>query len=253
MSMSDKMSQAGGIVTPQSKAPASATTVSKQSGNKKTEAFKASGEAIRAQMSDDQKAIEGSKSDKVAFVACLGNPARAQARKTGGEYTDSYQVVGYQLKVLEDCAVPVAPLAEQCKDILDVVTPPSMRNAKAGEVVNLNVVETAMFISRPEYAGTFAGEGKTVYISAVSSQARKDPYPCLKTTDGSIKENMILIAEMEGQENGKGGVPRIKEEFAAFAPLYVKKKSKRAGSGASRVQGDAIKNTAAAFRQLYGI
>lgn len=256
MSMGDKMKEAGiGAPTPKATAPTAKPNadVVKKGANTKSDAFKASGQALRAQMSEDQKALEGSKRDKVAFVACLGDPARKQSRKSKGEYEGSYRVVGYRFKVLEDMKVPKAPFNENCKDLLDVQQPAQMVQVKAGEEVNLNIIESAMFISRPEFAGMFDGEGKHVYIHAVCSQNRQDPYPALKTNEGSIKENMILIAEMEGQVDGKGGTPKLREEFKEFAPLYKKTRTTRAGGGAAGKKSTAIEDTAAAFRQLYGM
>lgn len=256
MSMGDKMKEAGiGAPTPKATAPTAKPNadVVKKGANTKSDAFKATGQAVRAQMSEDQKALEGTKRGSVAFVACLGDPARKQSRKTKGEYEDSYRPVGYRFKVLEDMKVPHAPFAENCKDLLDVQTPPQMVEVKAGEEINLNIVEAAMFISMPEFAGAFNGEGKHVYIHAVCSQNRKDPYPALKTNEGSIKENMILIAEMEGQIDGKGGTPKLKEGFESFAPLYKKTRTTRAGGRATGKASTATEDTAAAFRQLYGM
>lgn len=254
MSMSEKMGNAGVAPTAKATAPTAkpADTV-KKGGNKKSEAFKAIGAAARAQYTEDQKALEGSKQDKVAFVACLGDPARSQSRKTKGEYTGSFRVVGYRFKALEDMDVPKAPFAENCKDLLDVVQPPTMVKVKAGEEVNLNIVESAMFICRPEFAGTFSGEGKTVFVNAVCSANRKDPYPALKTTEGSIKENMIMVAEMEGQVDGKGGTAKVKPGFEDFAPLFKKTKTRRTGASGAGRQNTAVKDTAAAFRSLYNM
>ena len=55
---------------------------------------------LRAQMSEDEKALEGSKSDKVAFVCALGDPNRKQARVENKTTIPSYVVVGYKVKVL---------------------------------------------------------------------------------------------------------------------------------------------------------
>ena len=54
------------------------------------------------------------------------------------------------------------------KTVLDV-EPATERQVKAGEVVALNIVETAMFISRMEFAGRFTGEGTSVFLSAKTS------------------------------------------------------------------------------------
>lgn len=226
----------------------------KSASKEKTEAFRKQGAAIRQSMSDDQKALEGSKSDKVEFIAILGNPAKSQSRKVKDGYEDSKRPCGFQFKVLEDMTVPVAPLKPDCVNELDVQTPPSEKPVKAGEVVNLNIVETAMFISRNEFAGTFKGGGKEVFIYPASSKNAEQPRPSLRMTGASIKENMIMVAEMVGAKDGKGGTPKVLPEFEeAFAPLFRSRRVSRGGSGASKKSGEATKNTAAAFRQLYGI
>lgn len=255
MSMSDKM-EAAGVGTP---APKTATPVApsakaekKEGAATKIEAFKAIGRAERAKLSEDQKALEGSKRNAVAFVACLGDPARKQSRKTKGVYEESFRVVGYRFKILEDMTIKRAKLSDNCKDLLDV-QPFTEEAVKAGTEVNLNVAEAGMLIVSPGFDGAIEGEGKRVYVHPINSQTRKDPYPALRTTEGSIKENMILIAEMEGQVDGKGGTPKLKEGFEDFAPLYKRTKTTRAGSGAKAKQLENVEDAAAAFRKLWGI
>ena len=252
--MSDKMNNAG--VKPQAPKVQPTVEAKKSTGSAKSEAFKNSGAVIRQQMTPEQKEAEGSKSDKIAFVACLGNPARSQSRKVEGRYDPSYQVVGYKFRALEDVNVPVAPFKEGCKDILEVVKSDATRPVKAGEEFDLNVMETAFLICRPEYAGSFNGEGRGVFISPTISATRQDPAPCMKATEGSIKENMILVAEMVDQTpDGKGGRAIVKPEYEAFAELFKARSTRRSGgaSAASKAKGESVKNTAAAFRELFGM
>lgn len=253
MSLSDKMKEVGSKpgVAPAAPVAPSAGISKPNDAVSKGVAFRARGAQARANMSEDQKVLEGSKSDKVVLLATLGNPAKSQPRKKGGDYIASKKVCGYQIKVLEDTTVPVAPLKENCVDELDVQTPPSERAVKAGEIVNLNVMETALMISRIEYGGSFTGEGTSAYITATISKSKENPSPCLRTLEGSIKENMIMVAEMVGQKDGKGGHAEVKEEFKEFAPLFRKRSAKRAGSGNGHKAGEAIKDTAAAFRVLF--
>lgn len=262
MAMTDKMNELKKEATANpAPAPAPAPqaqpmkdAVNKKGGNAKIEHFKNKGALIRQNMSEDQRALECSKSDKVAFVACLANPAKIQQRKVKQEYVKSYQVVGYKFKALEDMEVPVADFKEGCTDLLDVNNTGATRPVKAGEEFDLNIVETTMLISQVLYGGFFSGEGRVVYIMATSSQTRKNPTPCLKLQDGSIKENMIMIAEMVGQTNGHGGRAEIKPEYAKFAELFKKRATRRTGgSSAKTATGEATRNTAAAFRELFGV
>lgn len=242
MALSDKLN-AGATSTPETKVPKATAS--------KTSAFKDQGASLRAQMSEDQKAAEGSKSDKVAFVCALGDPNRKQARVENKTSVPSFVVVGYKFKVLEDMDVPFAPLKQGMKSILDV-EPATTKHVAAGTVVALNIVETAMFISQIEFAGKFSGEGAEVYLSAKASQDRPEPLPILnKQGAGSIKENMELIADMVGADATNKGTPQIKAEFAeSFGALYTKKSISKASTAAKKA-GEGQKDIAAAFRNFY--
>lgn len=247
MALKDKIANAQGEQTKATPAPASATkTVTK------TDAFKQQGASLRAQMSEDEKALEGSKSDKVAFVCALGDPNRKQARVENKATIPSFVVVGYKFKVLEDMTVPFAPIRQDMKTVLDV-EPATERQVKAGEVVALNIVETAMFISRMEFAGKFTGEGTSVFLSAKTSQDRPEPLPILnKTGNGSIKDNMELIADMIGADATNKGTPQIKEEFKeSFGAIYVKKNLTKKSAGSAKKAGEGQADIAAAFRNYY--
>lgn len=223
-------------------------------GNTATAQFKASGQAARAGMSDDQKAIEGSKSDKVAFVCALGDPNKKQTRVEGGQAKDSYTVVGYKFQALEDCTVPVAPLKKGFKHLADVGEF-SEKQVKAGETIVCNLVEAGAFISKIEYAGKFTGNGEPVGLSAKCSASREVPLPILRrlTSSGSIKDNMELIADMVGADGTNKGTPQIKPEYAeTFGVLYEKRgKVTKPGKGAKAAE--ATEDIAAAFRAFYGM
>ena len=239
----------GGATTAPTQAPKKEAV---KDGSSKIEAFKAKGAAVRAQMSEDQKAVEGTKSDKVAFVCALGDPNRKQQRVEKNVSVPSYVVVGYKFEVLEDTTVPYAPLKADCKSPLDT-EPVSERAVKAGEIVSLNIVESANFIARNEYAGQFTGKGVTVKLAAKSAKDRPEPLPILnKVGGGSIKEGMELIAEMVGATADNKGTPQIKEEFKeSFGALYNKKSIGKKSAGATKKQGENQADIAAAFRALY--
>lgn len=256
MALKDKIAAAQGEqaqAAAQNAAPAPAGSAGK-GNNTKTEAFKARGVALRAQMSDDQKAVEGSKSDKVAFVCALGDPSRKQARVENKTSVPSYVVVGYKFKALEDMTVPKAPLKQGMKTILDV-EPAADRQVAAGEEFALNIVETAMLISRVEYAGRFSGEGTQVALSVKMAGDREDPLPILnKVGAGSIKENMELIADMvggDGTEKNRG-TAQVKDEYAeTFGALYTRRSLTKKSAGAVKKTGEGQADIAAAFRAYY--
>lgn len=254
MAFSDELNKTKeGTTATETKATGTGTV---KAGSTKADAFKQKGASLRAQLSDDQKAIEGSKSDKVAFVCALGDPSRKQKRKEGNESLPSYVVVGYKFKALEDMEIPTAPIKKDWKTPADVdLDAVTWTPVKAGTVFALNSGETGILISKEEYAGSFSGEGQEVSVTAKFSKDRELPMPVLRISSGkgSIKANLEEIAEMVGATDTFKGSPKLKDEFAEkFAPLYVKKSAgKKSASGKGAQSGEATKNVAAAFRALY--
>lgn len=235
--------------------PGGATDDAKKNSEsqKKGNEFKESGLAARNAMSDDEKALEGSKRDKVAFVCALGNPMKKQVRVQDGQGKPSYEVVGYKFKLAESMSVPNAPIKKDFKSLVDVEGITEVQ-APAGEIV-LNLVETGAFISKLEFAGQFTGGEKPVSITAKMSRNRTEPLPTLRLTDpkGSIKVGMDEIATVVGADaEGKGGTPQIKPEYAEkFSVLYEKRSAGRKKGGSAKSKGETSANIAAAFRQLY--
>lgn len=246
MAITDALKGANGA------APAAPAAESNAQRQTKDNNFKMLGDSLRAQMTDDQKAAEGSKSDKVAFVCSLGDPARPQPRRTGGKDVPSLTVVGYKFKILEDTKVPVAPLNPNWKSYVDIASI-DWKPAKAGETVDLTIAETGIMISQAEYAGQFSGEGDTVVLSVKHSASRGEPMPVLrKMGTGSVKENMEEIGVVSGTDaNGKKKYAVKPEYEEKFGVLYQKKSAQRKGTGSAKQAGEAHKAIAAAFRDLY--
>ena len=221
--------------------------------NTEHERFLAEGHALRSKMTPEEKQLEGSKSDKVAFVAALGDPNKPQYRKEEKKDIPSYVVVGYAFKALEDMEIPRANLKRKFANFMDV-EPMDTETVKAGETFYLNVFETGALISQTPYAGTFSGEGTAVTLSLKHSQNRTEPLPVLnKQGKGSIKENMILIADMVGADpaNKVKGKPQIKPEFASkFSVLYEKRDAngKRGNGAGAKAAGETTKDLAFAFQ-----
>lgn len=242
-----------GGVAPAGEAPkASTTTTSSKGQDKRHEKLVAQGQSLRTKMSDEEKQLEGSKSDKVAFIGALGDPNKPQFRKENKKDIPSHVVVGYAFKALEDMEVPRADIKSGFKSFMDV-GPMSKEQVKAGETFYLNVFETGALISETVYGGTFSGEGTTVTLAVKFAQNREEPLPVLnKQGKGSVKENMILIADMVGADPEKKikGTPKIKEEFASkFSVLYEKRVGGKKGSSAgSKATGETTKDIAMAFQ-----
>lgn len=240
--------------TLKAQAPAPAPEASSKVGGKKKDGrhdqFVAKGNAIRKSMSDEEAQLEGSKSDKVVFIGALGDPDKPQTRKENNQDIPSFTVVGYAFKALEDMEIPRADIKVGFKSPMDVGAM-TTETVKAGETFYLNIFETGALISKLVYAGTFSGEGVTVGINVKFSQNREEPLPVLnKVGKGSVKENMILIADMQGADPSKSvkGKPVIKPEFASkFAVLYEKQVAGKKGTPSTKASGESAKDIAAAF------
>lgn len=217
----------------------------------KNDAFKAKGKALRETMSEDEKAIEGSASDKVAFICALGDPNRQQSRVDQRQNVPSFTVVGYKFEALEDMEVPEMPLRPDFKTPLDVADSYTMVPVKKGEKFSLNIIETAVLISDTKYAGEFKGGDKPVKLSSANSKGREYPLPVLKLIGpGSIKVNMDTVANMVGATATDKGKPVVKDEYAAkFGVLYEKKKLTKGATASKKSESSA--DLAAAFRNLY--
>lgn len=257
MAFSEALNEGQTTVAPEQAAPAPDTTPAPKAGttaNANAGAkFRDTGASLRENLSDDQKAAEGSKSDKVEFIAVLMNPAKKSSRVENKKSIPSHPVVGYKLRLLEDAMVPYAPL--KSNNELDVENITYVQR-KAGEVISLNIIETGAFISMVEYGGRFCGNGKAVVIGAAFSKERQgEPRPVLNLEEniGSIKTSMELIADMKTVEGG-GSVAVVKDEFKdTFGKLFVKKSvgAKPNRGGQPKTAGESYKNLAAAFRDMY--
>lgn len=227
---------------------------SKDNRSAKREEYCATGKTIRVALSDAEKQLEGSKSDKVAFLYCLGNPAVSQKRAVANNQTiDSFRVEGYAFKALEPLTYTRYDLKPEARIGVDVDRDTAKEvQVGAGEVFYLNLFEAGALISRPEFAGSFTGEGQTVNFDVTFSSNREEPLPILKKASGtgSIKEGMVEIATMIADVNNPNKkIAKVKDEFAdKFAVLFTKKSSAgRAGTAAAKNAGENAKNLAAAF------
>ncbi len=224
------------------------TPVKSNSADKsRVDAFKAEGASIRAGLTEEQKALEGSMSEQVAFVACLGNPDKPGKRKEGALDVPTYEVVGYKFKLLADMDIPRSALKgnDPCScDTIEWVP------AHAGDVVNLTIMEAAALATKVEFSGKFTGEGQEIVFAVkISASNNGQPRPYFKRKEKpSIKVDMDLIADVTTNEAGKN-TSVIKEEYAEkFSSLFQKRTSTRAGQSKKKVD-DGCKNLSAAFRQ----
>ena len=224
-------------------------TASPGSGSTPQKQFRSVGAKIGAEMTDEEKAFEGSKSGEVEFLACLGDPTRRRSRKQDQRDIPTFDVVGYRFKALADIKVPNAPLKPDFKHPTDVGEL-TWEDVKKGEEFYLTVFETGVFISQPQYAGILNGNGEEVRVSFTFARNRKDPLPQLQkaSTTGSIKTNMIEIAEVVvGPNNRREG--KVKDEYASkFAVLYTRRKAAKSGGASRPKTGQAQKELSRAFQ-----
>ena len=245
MSLSNQVMGAKPVATA---APATAAPKAETTQNGDHEAFRLSGESIRKSKSADEKALEGSKSGAIAFVACLGDPNKPQPRRDGKEDVDSFVVVGYRFKAIEAVSVPKANLKSGFKSLMDVEDMTEVA-IKKGQTFDLNIFEAGVLISRPEYSGRFTGEDKEVSLTIKFSKTRKEPLPVLKLDGkGSIKLGMILVADMVPTAGNPKGTPKVKDEFAEkFAVLYIRKSAGSRSAAKVAQKGESQADLAAAF------
>ena len=217
----------------------------------RSEGFKRSGKMLRESLTEDQKAAEGSKSNTVTFVHAIWSPAHKQSVTVESTTKPGFKVVGFAFKCSEDVTVPQAPLKDTPVHLADVEGFKGERSVKAGETFILNLVETAMFLGRNEYAGECSGEDKVVRLCASHSAKRDVPLPNLKFANGgSIKAGAVECAINVGDE--KTAKWEVKPGYEMFANLYKPRRATRGTGGASTKEaGEDTKDIAAAFRQFY--
>lgn len=230
---------------PKAAAPTAKAGAPAGKSSAKSEAFRNAGKELIANMSEDQKAAMGSKSNTLAFVAALGDPRQRQDRVSGNATVTSYLVVGFRFKAVEPVTFMRKPFNAQPKDILDVdYACTETVTVQAGETFDLNLVETARLLAQPVYGGSATGSEKGVFLTYKESQTRKDPLPVLSCIGkGSVKEGMILISDKVGENEWK-----VKPEFQPiFQPLYTKKNAVKKGSANSKDQNSTRHEVAASF------
>lgn len=198
----------------------------------------------------------GSMSDKVEFIAPLGDPSHPDTTKddAGNVVTTPY-IVGYRLKALVDLTVPECGLGDDAKkNLMSFKDKNGTKQVKAGEEFDLTRFETGMLLAPEEFNGRITGGGKS-YYATFQNLAKKDksgkvsltgastdiPTVALKVDGaGSIKDQRILEVLSYTTEELENGTKRkhrtINKGFEKWAPLCV--------AQAPRVsQSSAPKNT----------
>ena len=200
--------------------------------------LKASGKAVREQMTDEEKAIEGSKSNTIAFVNSIG----ADNMPVTIGNVPGKKTVGFRFRNVGDApiAVPVAPAISKKPYEADITG--NTRTVNAGEEFVLNCVETGILISQIEYAGRFSGGEKTVHLILKSQKESALPLVTLKADTGNVKDGMVVI----GADKDADGNTVLAEEYK---PSFEKFFAKRVRPQREAKKENTYAINAAAFRQ----
>lgn len=214
----------------------------------------------------------GSKSDKIEFIAALGDPSRDDVTpanlEKGIERRVDPTIVGYAFKVLEDMEVPECGTDDDLKDNpMSYKDKDGKRMAKAGETIYLTRFETGMLLSQPEFntritggnmpvsvSYTFFGKPKDGKLPTVTSQTRIPSVTLRPSQVGQsikdIKMIPVLSYTVEKDDRGRTRKKRtINQGFEKWAPLC--KERTVAARARSAVSQKAVRNNkAAAFLQI---
>lgn len=209
-------------------------------------------------------AATGSMSEKLHFVASLGDPSKIDKTtlpgKNGGEpkVYETSTIVGYQFTCDEDLDVPNVPLGDDAKSNSMSYTgdPTATVRIPAGTTFNLSRFETAMLMSRDEFNAKASGGELKVYMSynlkekknstgavvktsaatAVPVVALRSDVPGKSIKDFPIVDVMTITKETNGSKNiiHRTIVPGF-EKFEA----YCKSAVRSTGRGGSSATADA--------------
>lgn len=241
---------------PTASAPATSATKQKSEAQKLRDEFISAGSAVKAAMTEEEKNALGSRSDDITFICCLGDPTKPVKRVEGGNKDiPSFTVIGWKFRANADITVPVAPYKADSKQAM-AVEAATTRAVKAGEEFNLNLAETAMLLSEPQYCGAVSGDGKKIVMNVTVTKNTKEPKPQLNSTEqnGSVKGNLICIADVKKGADGRISDVVVKEGYEAFQSYFDRRKmTSPAGtkSGATRAAGNKQQDVALAFRNYF--
>lgn len=213
----------------------------------------------------------GELSDKLHFIAALGDPSRDDITPASADGKKEKRVdptiVGYQFKAEIDLEVPDCPPDADfsATNLMSCTrgTEENTRHVKAGEVFNLTKFETAMLISRPEFNARATGGDRRVYCSypstqrlsangkiAKTSSTNAIPTIALKAESGSIKdyEMVPVLSYTKEVVNGRTKKTRtIIPGFEKWAALCADRVATRATGTKAATKANVRNEGAAAF------
>lgn len=212
-------------------------------------------------------------SDKIAFVASLGNPLRDDVTKITVDGKEEKKVtpfiVGYRFKALMDIVIPDCGTTDAFKkNYMDYNDITGKREVKAGETFDVTPFEMAALASYQEINRTFAGGDRVATCAYAFKQFRgkmssgtgvKDeevPRAMLRLAQGSIKDCEIIpvltmTKEMDasGKERRKGTINPGFEKWAPLCKVTERSVGAPRGEG-SRAKTNTYDQNAANFAAL---
>ncbi len=252
--INEQTASAGAPVQPAVAGNASQAGGVKREATDKMKAYRKEGEFERGQMSEADKAKEGSARADIAFVTCLSSKSSISPK-------DGTPVpVGYRLQNVSNHPITVETMkfnvypterSKRAKNQFDVDTQNrGTKTVQPGQMFNVNPVEMAALISRLEYSGYFNGGDKgQVKLTAQLVGDESIPRPSLVFTDKNQKIRTIFEEITAKVGEGKGHwvcKDEYKEEFEA---LFIRATRPEGAGG----KVDNAANTAAVFRKLLGV
>lgn len=196
--------------------------------------YREQGKQIYSKLSEEQRDILGSKSGDLEFIALITNPYRTVTRTVNGKPINGEESVGAILKNVGKEDIVVNQIPNKSPKVMDAdFENVSEVTVKPGEEFQVNWIEVAALLTRPEYGSKATGGGKQVSYSASSSKAVGLPTTRLNIAGGSIKDHGVSIADTSKGADGKA-VRTVKPEFAEKFGIFSQRGVRKTGvSGAS--------------------
>lgn len=232
--------------------------------------------AAEAPVTEEQVNAEcGKLSDKLTFIAALGDPSRddVTVKEVNGKQVRKVDptIVGYRFVADIDLEVPDCKPGDDIKDNLMSFTgdPYNTRHVPAGTQFDLTKFETGALISRVEFNGKALG-GERQVVCAYTSVAKKTsngqiaktssavsvPTIALRALSGSIKDyEMIPVLTFKKEVGNQGQTKKVREIIPGFEKwegLCKEAVRRTSARGTSAAKTNARNKGAAAFLQIMG-
>ena len=151
------------------------------------DAFISLGEQARKQMPEQEEQMLGNRVGDVTLLCKLVDPTKpVKVIRSDGEDKRSFLVIGWMFRANRDIEIPRAPYIVDSSSLIDV-EPVTYTVVKSGEEFCLNRAETAMLLSRDEYAGAVLTEsGDEAYLIAQFRWGSHEPIPNISTNGKDV-------------------------------------------------------------------